>query len=234
MGRRQDGRIEPGQSLKSAISARAWNRAQDAADIVLGERVGFGAEAASRLPDRLFRNVRLLVPGSTRLARFGMIVRHWNSEQNIPSNPSPAGQRPPNTVGQTTVEVSRPVAFVDRRTTANLDFGVVFTGSLPTLTSLFTASTLATICTHGTCLAIVRKNPGGFLPRVRPAVIRYSSDTETNLIGIAEDSDCGTAELVYWTNIKPFSSEQQTAEGIDPVEALDDTTNNIYYAVIRL
>lgn len=33
---RKDGRIEKGQSLRSAISARAWNRAQDAADLVLG------------------------------------------------------------------------------------------------------------------------------------------------------------------------------------------------------
>jgi hypothetical protein len=44
---RSDGRVEPGQSLKSAFSARAWNRAQDAADIVLGERTRFGAEAAA-------------------------------------------------------------------------------------------------------------------------------------------------------------------------------------------
>jgi hypothetical protein len=43
---RQDGRIEQGQSLKSAISARAWNRAQDAADIVLGQRYGVQANAA--------------------------------------------------------------------------------------------------------------------------------------------------------------------------------------------
>jgi len=35
MARRSDGRVEPGQSLKTAFSARAWNRAQDAADIVL-------------------------------------------------------------------------------------------------------------------------------------------------------------------------------------------------------
>lgn len=33
---RADGRIEPGQKLSKAISARAWNRAQEAADIVLG------------------------------------------------------------------------------------------------------------------------------------------------------------------------------------------------------
>lgn len=35
---RPDGRIEKGQRLTKAISARAWNRAQDAADIVLGVR----------------------------------------------------------------------------------------------------------------------------------------------------------------------------------------------------
>lgn len=40
---RADGRIEPGQKLTSAISARAWNRAQQAADIVLGNNPGFAA-----------------------------------------------------------------------------------------------------------------------------------------------------------------------------------------------
>jgi len=35
MARRYDGRVEPGQSLKTAFSAKAWNRAQDAADVVL-------------------------------------------------------------------------------------------------------------------------------------------------------------------------------------------------------
>ena len=40
---RNDGRIEAGQKLAGAISARAWNRAQDAADRVLGAGTGFGA-----------------------------------------------------------------------------------------------------------------------------------------------------------------------------------------------
>lgn len=42
---RQDGRLEQGQRLNGAISARAWNRAQDAADIVLGDRYGVAGEA---------------------------------------------------------------------------------------------------------------------------------------------------------------------------------------------
>jgi len=37
---RPDGRIEQGQPLSGAISARAWNRAQDAADLVLGANPG--------------------------------------------------------------------------------------------------------------------------------------------------------------------------------------------------
>lgn len=44
---KNDGRIEKGQRIASAISARAWNRAQDAADIVLGARPGIAAGEAS-------------------------------------------------------------------------------------------------------------------------------------------------------------------------------------------
>lgn len=44
------GRINPGQRLDAAISARAWNRAQDAADIVLGSRDTQAAEARSFTP----------------------------------------------------------------------------------------------------------------------------------------------------------------------------------------
>lgn len=40
---RHDGRVESGQKISTAFSARAWNRAQDAADIVLGDRPRFGA-----------------------------------------------------------------------------------------------------------------------------------------------------------------------------------------------
>ena len=38
--KRPDGRVQPGQRISSAFSARAWNRAQDAADVVLGARTG--------------------------------------------------------------------------------------------------------------------------------------------------------------------------------------------------
>jgi hypothetical protein len=44
---RNDGRIEPGQKLSTAISARAWNRAQQAADVVLGAGTGASGDGAS-------------------------------------------------------------------------------------------------------------------------------------------------------------------------------------------
>lgn len=41
-----NGRIEPGESIATAISAKAWNRAQDAADIVLGVGSGVAGKPA--------------------------------------------------------------------------------------------------------------------------------------------------------------------------------------------
>jgi len=47
MPTRRDGRIEPGQKLSGAISARQWNRMADAADIVMGSGAGVAAVASS-------------------------------------------------------------------------------------------------------------------------------------------------------------------------------------------
>jgi hypothetical protein len=230
MRNRPDGRIEPGQKLASAISARAWTRAQDAADIVLGERTGFGAEGPQGQPDQLRHTVFFLpdfLQGNFGIThRFGMIVQI--SDGSLPANPGDLrGSRPPLTPGIASAVLANPVTFVNRRQTASLPFAVLCNGRAA-------ANSYATVCSHGTILAMVRKNPGGLLPRVRLPVIRYASDTSLNLRGIAEDSDCGPGELLRWTNIRPFSTEQQEAEGIDSPRSLDDTLNNVYYAVVRL
>ena len=44
---RRDGRLEPGQPLNGAISAGAWNRMMDAADVVMGDRYGFAGGRAT-------------------------------------------------------------------------------------------------------------------------------------------------------------------------------------------
>jgi len=45
---RPDGRLEQGQPIRGAISARAWNRAQDAADLVLNSRFNISSIPGNR------------------------------------------------------------------------------------------------------------------------------------------------------------------------------------------
>jgi hypothetical protein len=160
-----------------------------------------------------------------------MIVFSSTGVPSGDSNQNAIGVIPPGTVGLDFAEPSYAVAFSDRRQTANKTFGVIVSGTLPEQNG---GATVAKICTNGTCLAIVRKNPGVFLPKVRPAVIRYDSDTQYNLQGIAEDTECGPADLVYWTNIRAFSASRQNAENVASPEPLDETLENVYYAVVRL
>jgi hypothetical protein len=68
---RPDGRIEPGQPLRGAISARAWNRAQDAADLVLGANPGTaGAPGSPVLKPYTWAYCR----PSVTVARWGVLA----------------------------------------------------------------------------------------------------------------------------------------------------------------
>jgi len=235
--KRPDGRVEPGQRISSAFSARAWNRAQDAADVVLGARTGATAGPGTQLHSALYCSSFLANRFSAvRMPRSGMIVDSAEGSLN-PGAPVPndgrSDQREPPWRAQNDdgCILCAPVPFIERRKTVSSRFSVIYDG---TLNKVEFAVCPVRLLTHGTCIAMVRKNPGGYLPRVRPAVIRYATDTGFNLRGIAEDSDCGFGQLVYWTNIKPFSSQRQTSEGIEEPESLDDTLTNVYYAVIRI
>lgn len=68
---RPDGRIEKGQPLNRAISARAWNRAQDAADLVLGARPGFEADGI-RGPSAPYTFV--YCKSSVEVGRWGVVA----------------------------------------------------------------------------------------------------------------------------------------------------------------
>jgi hypothetical protein len=95
--RRNDGRIEPGQSLRRGISARAWNRAQEAADIVLGERDGgtvpdtqgryhLLGKTSAAWSKGSFANITLWagVPGSE--AATSSVVRAYNRFASLDAN----------------------------------------------------------------------------------------------------------------------------------------------------
>jgi hypothetical protein len=68
---RPDGRLEPGQPLRGAISARAWNRAQDAADLVLGAHAGTSGVPGSTV---LKPYTWVYCKASTTVARWGVLA----------------------------------------------------------------------------------------------------------------------------------------------------------------
>jgi cobalamin biosynthesis protein CobT len=96
MPRRPDGRIEQGQRLSTAISARAWNRAQDAADIVLGERTGalvtplagrvhlLGKTSAAWVKGTA-QNITLWAGALGSEQQTSDVVRAWNKFADVPS-----------------------------------------------------------------------------------------------------------------------------------------------------
>lgn len=69
---RPDGRVQPGQRLDTAFSARAWNRAQDAADIVLGDRLAVGADGV-RGPAAPYTSVPCKNMTATGVDRWGVL-----------------------------------------------------------------------------------------------------------------------------------------------------------------
>jgi len=69
---RRDGRVEPGQPLATAFSARAWNRAQDAADQVLGQGTGTGADSPAG-PHYAANIVLIRNDSNARVGRHGVL-----------------------------------------------------------------------------------------------------------------------------------------------------------------
>lgn len=95
---RPDGRIEKGQRLNTAISARAWNRAQDAADHVLGVRPGFEADGI-RGPS---------APYTTVLCKALAAVNRWGVLEITGIEISPTGPTgPTGTTGPIGISATR-------------------------------------------------------------------------------------------------------------------------------
>jgi hypothetical protein len=69
---RVNGRVQPGQNIAAAFSARAWNRAQDAADIVLGDRGSVVADALTTA-ERAANIVLVRNQSGLVVPRFGVL-----------------------------------------------------------------------------------------------------------------------------------------------------------------
>jgi hypothetical protein len=101
-----DGRIEKGQRLSTAISARAWNRAQDAADIVLGVRPGVEAgDVLRRPPHRIIVTMRKELPSQAiypgHAIEFQLHPQSWVVSSYLEASTWPAdGSTFQNTLNQ--------------------------------------------------------------------------------------------------------------------------------------
>lgn len=201
MATRADGRIQPGQKLATAISARAWNRAQDAADIVLGQGEDLAADPLRDYQGRVVVKCAVTVSTPNLTLGLGHIIdyRHPTSTTaTIMSGFAPLfGVR--QTIAALAGQPFQPAQFVDRRAQANRGFGVVVGGTvMPTNGQ----TALVDICVAGPCVARVKVRSSQMLPRVMPYVIRDSSDvfffpTEPeNFVGVAEESQCGHGILL--------------------------------------
>jgi hypothetical protein len=200
MASRNDGRIQPGQKLASAISARAWNRAQDAADIVLGQGEAVAADPLRDFPGRLVVKCNVTVSTANFTLGLGHIIdyRHPTSTTaTIMSGFVSGGVR--QTVAALAGVPFQPAEFVNRRAQANRGFGVVV-GGLVMPTNGQTA--MVDLCVAGPCVARVKNRSTQMLPRVMPYVIRDNFDLQffpTNpqdFVGLAEESSCGNGVMI--------------------------------------
>lgn len=102
MPSRRDGRVEPGQPLRTAFSASAWNRAQDAADVVLGQRPGFEADGV-RGPGAPYTAILCRNDSGSDVVRWGVLA--ISGLAIVPSGPTGAAtssfQEQPIVIGVT-------------------------------------------------------------------------------------------------------------------------------------
>jgi hypothetical protein len=174
--KRPDGRVEPGQRISSAFSARAWNRAQDAADVVLGAKTGATA-GESVVVDRA-ANIALVRNSSGVPVPVGGVLSLFGS---IAINPSGG------TLGGTAAADSRAREFLQRP---------VLVGTKCTATNVVQVAIALEPVANG---AIGRFAVGGMFPckvkRVNSAhrYARGRVDDVTQLI----TTGCGPVKLLW-------------------------------------
>jgi hypothetical protein len=197
MGKRQDGRIEPGQKLAGAISARAWNRAQDAADLVLGKQYGTEASPAASFPGSLI--VPCEVTTTIEGVAPGYVVRlNQAGAKVVPSQSGPADNRCAR-VFSLTGNIVVPVTL-NNYEDAKSGLGVIMYGAQMPRPG---QPRIVGVCIAGMCVARVRRRfvslgPVDPYQFMQAPVRRTDADTDEILTGAGEASSCGTHRIVQY------------------------------------
>jgi hypothetical protein len=192
---RPDGRIEKGQRLGSAISARAWNRAQEAADRVLGVQPGFGAEAGSSEPGRIV--MPCLITSTVSGVMAGHVVKIDSASVSVSPNHNNQDDKRTASVSCLSGSVVVPVNFANYGD-AKVQLGVIVGGA--TMPSPG-APAVVSVCIAGACVCRVRPRSvaGGVGPyKFLQASVLRAGDSVDPLTGAAEASSCGHHRIVQY------------------------------------
>jgi hypothetical protein len=184
---RNDGRIEPGQKLSSAISARAWNRAQQAADVVLGERNQFASKSGLAFAGSVV--VPCSVSTSIDDIRPGHVVKITGAGVTVTPDASDDDDKRTARAFSVSGEIVTPCDF-DHYDDSSHHLGVIVGGTqMPTPSH----SRIVRVCIAGMCIARVRMRGGAF---IRGPLRRGEEETVESLTGIAEQTNCGPHRLI--------------------------------------
>lgn len=193
---RQDGRVEVGQKISTAFSARAWNRAQEAADIVLGDKTRFGAGGTNVEPTRIV--VPCFVTSTVTGVAPGHVVQLTAATGYVVPDHSNQNDTRAAVGGGLSGSVWTPVSL-DNYADAKVQLGVIVGGrDMPSPGQ----PQYVKVCIAGMCIARVRArtvgggNPGPY-KFIQGSVLR-SGDTATPLTGAAEASTCGHQRIVQY------------------------------------
>ena len=167
------GRVNPGQKLTTAFSARAWNRAQDAADIVLGDRGRVVADAV-KSAERAANIVMIRNQSGQAVPRFGVL-----GINNVEINPS--GQPVDSSVALEFAQ--NPVVTGTVPTLAHVERFVVLLEPAP-----INAVVRAAVSGVFACRVYVIDDSHGF------ATIRVNDRTQL------ESTSCGVLQLLWKEN----------------------------------
>lgn len=182
---RPDGRIEKGQSLNRAISARAWNRAQDAADVVLGVRPGFSAPGVSLTPYAIVVAVKLTSPPTVNYPYVGVPIKITGCDI-FGTAQNPAG------VSEISGEIAEPT---DLRNTTFLPAPEMFAVTVEPMVAGASPTTAVRCAIKGLCVARVRIYSATDRYVALPSR-RSTAETVESLRGTLESSAAGYGRLI--------------------------------------
>lgn len=199
---RADGRLEPGQPLRGAISARAWNRAQDAADVVLGATPSQLADGQSY--SYPFVAALINIPAaSVAYPHGGVAIQIGGASWSVNTTSSQQWPRAEQTTAINylagTIAVPKSLIQYETQSTILPQMFAV------TVEPISLGQTVVRCAVAGICVAAIRDIASSHRYAALPT-LRSAQDSAAARTGLLETSDCGYAVILErvagWALIK--------------------------------